>query len=70
MPSRAMSHIQNTAPGPPQNTASPTPTMLPEPMVLARAVERASKGDRVPCAAIGASASLRRKTLPRVWLQA
>ena len=41
MPSRAETHIQNTAPGPPNQMAVATPAMLPVPMVEARAVARA-----------------------------
>ena len=35
-----MTHIQNTAPGPPLRMAVATPTMLPVPMVVASAVHR------------------------------
>ena len=41
MPSRAETHIQNTAPGPPRVRAAATPAMEPVPMVEARAVARA-----------------------------
>ena len=37
---KAMTHIQNTAPGPPLRMAVATPTMLPVPMVDASAVHR------------------------------
>ena len=40
MPKKAMTHIQNTAPGPPTKMAPATPTMLPVPTVAARAVHR------------------------------
>ncbi len=40
MPKKAMTHIQNTAPGPPIRMAPATPTMLPVPTVAARAVHR------------------------------
>ena len=40
-PSRADSHIQNTAPGPPKKMAVATPAMDPVPMVDANAVDRA-----------------------------
>ena len=40
MPKKAMSHIQNTAPGPPTIMAPATPTILPVPTVAARAVHR------------------------------
>ena len=46
MPSRAETHIQNTAPGPPSVRAVATPAMEPVPMVEARAVARAWRGDR------------------------
>ena len=46
MPSRAEAHIQNSAPGPPAERAAATPTMLPVPMVEARAVVSAWKGER------------------------
>ena len=38
MPKKAMTHIQNTAPGPPTMIAPATPTMLPVPTVAASAV--------------------------------
>ncbi len=41
MPNTPVSHIQSTAPGPPAATAVATPTMLPVPIVAARAVVRA-----------------------------
>ena len=41
MPNTPVSHIQNTAPGPPARTAVPTPTMLPVPMVAESAVASA-----------------------------
>jgi len=43
MPTRAISHIQNTAPGPPRVMAPATPATLPVPMVAARAVVRLPK---------------------------
>jgi len=39
-----VSHIHKTAPGPPAATAEATPTMLPVPMVAARAVMSEAKG--------------------------
>ena len=48
MPSRADSHIQNTAPGPPIAMAPETPAMLPVPMEAARAVHMALKGEMEP----------------------
>ncbi len=44
MPSQAVSHIQNTAPGPPRVIAVATPVMLPVPMVAASAIDIALKG--------------------------
>ena len=41
MPNRAVTHIQNRAPGPPNASAEATPAMEPVPMVEASAVERA-----------------------------
>ena len=38
MPTSAVIHIQNTAPGPPSAMAAATPTMLPLPMVADSAV--------------------------------
>ena len=38
MPTSAVIHIQNTAPGPPSTTAVATPAILPVPMVAANAV--------------------------------
>ena len=39
------SHIQKIAPGPPNPIAVATPTIFPAPIVPARAVETASKGE-------------------------
>ena len=39
VPSRAESHIQNTAPGPPATSAVATPAMFPVPKVAASAVQ-------------------------------
>src|SRR3989338_5364706 len=41
IPKTPVSHIHKTAPGPPEATAVATPTILPVPMVAARAVVRA-----------------------------
>ena len=43
IPNTPVSHIHSTAPGPPAATAVETPTMLPVPMVAARAVVSAPK---------------------------
>ncbi len=43
MPTAAVTHIQNRAPGPPTEMAVATPMMLPVPMVAARAIIRALK---------------------------
>ncbi len=44
MPTSAVIHIQNTAPGPPSAMAVATPAMLPTPMVAARQVISAENG--------------------------
>ena len=44
MPTRAVHHIQNNAPGPPRKMAVATPAMLPVPMVAESDVIKASKG--------------------------
>ena len=41
IPKSPVSHVHSTAPGPPIETAVATPTMLPVPIVAARAVARA-----------------------------
>ena len=43
MPTSAVIHIQNTAPGPPSATAVATPAMLPTPIVAASGSSRLSK---------------------------
>ena len=48
MPKMAVTHIQNTAPGPPATTAVATPAMLPVPMVADSAVISAPKCDTSP----------------------
>ena len=48
MPNTPVSHIQSTAPGPPEAMAVPTPIMLPVPMVEARAVVSAPNWDTSP----------------------
>ena len=48
MPKKAMIHIQKMAPGPPDTMAVATPTMLPVPMVAARAVVNAENGETSP----------------------
>ena len=42
IPTTAVTHIQNKAPGPPSDIAAATPAMLPIPTVEASAVESAS----------------------------
>src|SRR5882757_7775264 len=42
MPTKAVTHIQNNAPGPPMLIAAATPAMFPIPTVEARAVDNAS----------------------------
>ena len=44
MPTSAVIHIQNSAPGPPRKTAVATPAMLPVPMVADSAVISALNG--------------------------
>ena len=44
MPTRAVIHIQNTAPGPPRKMAVATPAMLPVPIVADRDVIKALNG--------------------------
>ena len=48
MPSRATTHIQNRAPGPPSVTASATPAMLPVPTRPPSPMTKAWKLDRLP----------------------
>jgi hypothetical protein len=48
IPKIAVIHIQNTAPGPPRITAVATPTILPVPIVAARAVIKAWKWEISP----------------------
>ena len=67
MPTRAMIHIQNTAPGPPTAMAAATPAMLPLPTVPASTVERAWKGRSIPSPA-SAGLSLRNSS-PKVFFQ-
>ena len=43
MPKKAVSHIQNSAPGPPMRMAMATPAMLPMPTVADSAVVNAWK---------------------------
>ena len=47
-PKQAEIHIQTSAPGPPETIAVATPTILPVPIVAARAVVRAEKGEISP----------------------
>ena len=49
IPKKAATNIQNKAPGPPMCTAVATPTILPVPMVLAKAVHKAAKPVISPC---------------------
>ena len=44
MPNNTVSHVHNTAPGPPETIAVATPMMLPVPMVDASAVVKAANG--------------------------
>ena len=65
MPKRAESSIHTRAPGPPATKAVATPTILPVPMVAARAVIRAEKGDTSP-----APPALARESRPRTLFSA
>ena len=47
-PKAAEIHIQTSAPGPPRDMAVATPTIFPVPIVAARAVIKAEKGDISP----------------------
>ena len=49
MPNKAVTHIQNTAPGPPMAMAMATPATLPTPTRLAKPVTKAWNGV-MPCA--------------------
>ena len=57
-PKQAEIHIQTRAPGPPENMAVATPTMLPVPMVAANAVIRVENGETSPCPRFVVRASL------------
>src|SRR5690606_13410558 len=48
IPTTALTHIQNRAPGPPIAIATATPAILPIPTVDASAVDTAWKGDSCP----------------------
>ena len=48
MPTRAVHHIQNSAPGPPRKMAVATPAILPVPTVAESTVIRALKGVMSP----------------------
>jgi hypothetical protein len=48
MPKKAETHIQTSAPGPPETIAVATPLILPVPTVLASAVQAARKPEIVP----------------------
>ena len=52
MPNTPVSQHQSTAPGPPRVMAVATPTMLPVPMVAARAVARAPNWLTSPCSVL------------------
>ena len=57
-PKHAEIHIHTKAPGPPDTMAVATPTMLPVPIVAARAVVSAEKGDTSPSPLLVVLASL------------
>lgn len=48
IPKNPISHIHKIEPGPPQATAVPTPIILPVPIVEAKAVAKAPKGEMLP----------------------
>lgn len=58
IPKQADIHIQTSAPGPPDTIAVATPTILPVPMVAARAVVSAENGDTSPSPRFFVRASL------------
>ena len=49
IPKKPETHIQKTAPGPPDTIAVATPPIFPTPMVFAMAVQAAAKPETVPC---------------------
>ena len=55
MPTRAISHIHTSAPGPPEWIAVATPTMLPVPMVADSEVASAAPAPIVPTPVAGAT---------------
>ena len=61
-----MTHIQNTAPGPPARMAAATPTMLPVPMVAASAVQRLWNW-LMASSSVWAVTFRSRKMAPMVW---
>ena len=58
-PTKAISHIQNTAPGPPSAIAVPTPAMLPTPTRDAAEIERLECRHRLRLAVVGARRAVR-----------
>ena len=54
MPTKALTHSQNTAPGPPSVSAVATPAMLPVPTVAASAVHMAANGETPPLVRLAA----------------
>ena len=72
MPSSAVIHIQNSAPGPPRATAVATPAILPVPMVADSEVISALKGEispsplpLVPCSSSRRPVGMRRMVMKR-----
>ena len=57
MPNTPVSHIHSTAPGPPESTAVPTPTMLPVPIVELSAAHSAPNCEMSP-GALGSSSNV------------
>ena len=54
IPTKALTHSQSTAPGPPSVSAVATPAMLPVPTVAASAVHMAANGETPPLVRLAA----------------
>ena len=66
MPTRAISHIHTSAPGPPEWIAVATPTMLPVPMVADSEVASAAPAPMVPTPVAGATICRKPKPSRRI----
>ena len=66
VPTKAASHIQNNAPGPPETMAVATPTILPVPIVAESAVHSAAKLLTSPCFPSVSSLKMYLKARPRL----